>query len=123
MTIAVSTKLVQTSVKACATMPKGSLGKKPINCNESSSIHYASTVQRRFETVGNMDSELSLQFIGYFPDYFSAVSRRLLRFFFFLRFVLWKQLHVPKIPYASWRHFYIKNYKVHNGVTKVTKVC
>ena len=67
-----------------------------------------------------MDSELSLQIIGYFPDYFSALSRRLLRFF--LRFVLWKQPYVPKIPYASGRHFYIKNCKVHNGVTKVTKV-
>ena len=48
MTIAVSTKVVQTSVKACATMRKGSLGKKPMNCNESSSIHYASTVQQSY---------------------------------------------------------------------------
>ena len=30
-----------------------------------------------------MDSELLLKFIGYFPDYLSALSRTLLRFFFF----------------------------------------
>ena len=29
-----------------------------------------------------MDSELVLKFIGYFPDYLSALSRTLLRFFF-----------------------------------------
>ena len=28
-----------------------------------------------------MDSERLLKFIGYFPDYLSALSRRLLRFF------------------------------------------
>ena len=28
-----------------------------------------------------MDSELLLKFIGYFPDYLSALSRTLLRFF------------------------------------------
>ena len=30
---------------------------------------------------GNMDSELLLKFIGYFPDNLSAMSRTLLRFF------------------------------------------
>ena len=30
---------------------------------------------------GNMNSELLLKFIGYFPDYLSASSRTLLRFF------------------------------------------
>ena len=33
-----------------------------------------------------MDSELSLKFIGYFPDYVSVLSRTLLRFFFFFFF-------------------------------------
>ena len=30
-----------------------------------------------------MDSELLLKFIGYFPDYLSALSSTLLHFFFF----------------------------------------
>ena len=34
-------------------------------------IHIVSTAQRRLETAGNMDSELLLKFIGYFPDYLS----------------------------------------------------
>ena len=34
-----------------------------------------------FEMAGNMDSELLLKFIGYFPDYLPALSRTLLRFF------------------------------------------
>ena len=34
-----------------------------------------------FEMAGNMDSELLLKFIRYFPDYLSALSRTLLRFF------------------------------------------
>ena len=41
----------------------------------------ASTAQRRLEMAGNMDSELFLKFIRYFPDYLSALSRTLLRFF------------------------------------------
>ena len=32
-----------------------------------------------------MDSELLLKFIRYFPDYLTASSRTLLRFFFFCR--------------------------------------
>ena len=31
--------------------------------------------------AGNTDFELLLKFIGYFPDYLSALSRTLLRFF------------------------------------------
>ena len=31
--------------------------------------------------AGNMDSELLLKFIGFFPDHLSALSRTLLRFF------------------------------------------
>ena len=41
-----------------------------------------------------MDSELSLKFIGYFPDYLSALSLTLLRFFGQL---LSKQLYCKKI--------------------------
>ena len=33
------------------------------------------------EMAGNMESELLLKFIGHFPDYLSALSRTLLRFF------------------------------------------
>ena len=40
-----------------------------------------------------MDSELLLKFIGYFPDYLSALSRTLLRFFGQL---LSKQLYKPE---------------------------
>ena len=69
---AVSTKVVQKSVKAFATMPKGSLG------NTQS---------------GNMDSELVLKFIGYFLDYHSALSRTFLAFF---GQPLSKQLYVKK---------------------------
>ena len=34
-----------------------------------------------------MDSELLLKFIGYFPDYLSALSGTLLHFFFWTAFV------------------------------------
>ena len=34
-----------------------------------------------------MDSELLLKFIGYFPDYLSALSRTFLLFFFWITFV------------------------------------
>ena len=53
-------RLSKKIVKAYATMPKGSL-----------------------ENTGRgiMNSELSLKFIGYFPDYLSALSRTLLGFF------------------------------------------
>ena len=39
------------------------------------------TIQRRLDMAGNMDSELLLKFIGYFPDYLSALLHTLLWFF------------------------------------------
>ena len=43
-----------------------------------------------------MDSELLLKFIGYFADYLSALSRTLLRFFFFGQ-PLSKQLYITRV--------------------------
>ena len=81
-------RLSKKSVKAHATMPKGSLGNtKKISLKARnpyfppSRIHIVSSVERRLEMAGNMDSELLSKFIGYFPDYLSALSRTLLRFF------------------------------------------
>ena len=48
--------------------------------------------------AGNMDSDLLLKFIGYFPDYLSALSRTPLRF---LGQPLSKQLYVMKIKYIT----------------------
>ena len=52
--------------------------KYPINFNKSSE----SIMPRPYseDLAGNMDSELSLKFIGYFPDYLSALSGTLLPF-------------------------------------------
>ena len=44
-------------------------------------IRNAPTAQQRLEMAGNMDSELLLKFIGYFPDYLLALLCRLLCFF------------------------------------------
>ena len=83
-------RLSKKSVKAFATMPKGSLTmdnnkpksreKYPINFNKSSESiarHLKSSLYGR----NIKDSELLLKFIGHFPDNFSALSRTLLGFF------------------------------------------
>ena len=44
-------------------------------------------VRRRLEMAYNMESELLLKFIEYFPDYLLALSRTLLRIFFWTTFV------------------------------------
>ena len=59
-----------------------------------------------------MDSELSLKFIGYFPDYLSALSRTLLHFFGQL---LSKQLYsCERACFGSW----IKERYIHGSWIK-----
>ena len=88
-------------------MPKGSLkidnnkpkscGKYPINVNKSSesiACHLKSSLYGR----NIMDSELLLTFIGHFPDYLSALSRTLLRFFW-TTFVETAVYHYPSLQF------------------------
>ena len=63
-------RLSKKNVKAYATMPKGSKGKKPII---HIALHFKSAIRSR-------DYELLLKFSVYFPDYHSALSRTLLHF-------------------------------------------
>ena len=44
-------------------------------------IHIARHLKSSLYDLGIMDSELLLKFIGYFPDYLSALSRTLSRLF------------------------------------------
>ena len=78
---AVSTKVVKKSVRDEAERWSG---KYPINFNKSSESimprPYSEDL-RGLEVASNMESELLLKFIGYLPDYVSALSRTLLRFF------------------------------------------
>ena len=55
-----------------------------------------------------MDSELLLKFIGYFPDYLSALSRTLLRLFFFWTTFVETAVCVSQMIGASDSEFLLK---------------
>ena len=73
-----------------------------------------------------MDSELLLTFIRYLPDYLSALSRTLLRFFFFFGQPLSKQLYTIMLltlltfHHKSNLHCTIKRYLDNNPSTHST---
>ena len=77
---AVSIKVVQKKRKSVRDNAERWSGKYPINFNKSSESIFPPS-QVFAVRSSNMDSELSLKFIGYFPDYLSALSRTLLSFF------------------------------------------
>ena len=73
-------------------------------------------MQRRLdhETAGNMDSKFLLKFIGCFPDYLSALSRTLLRFFEQpLSKQLYKHIGIPVASPAANYHQSNKSYERH----------
>ena len=67
------------SIKSHTKMPEGSLGNAQQTSIKAQNRYcpYKSSLYSR----GKMDSEPLLKFVGYFPDYFSALSCMPLHFF------------------------------------------